>query len=381
MKIVIAPDSFKGSLTAPEAAAAIEAGIRKSGCEAEIKRIPLADGGEGTMICLVEATGGEIRAVQVANPLGERIAASYGVLGDGETCVIEMATAAGLYLIGEQDRNPLLTTTCGVGELIIAALDAGCRRFIVALGGSATNDGGAGMLQALGIRLKNAGGEEIGYGGGALEELRSIDASGLDPRIAECEFIIASDVDNPFVGENGASHVFGPQKGASSDMVERLDRNLTRFADLIERTTGNRIHEMTGAGAAGGLAGGIAAFLGGELKSGFEIVSEHVLLEESIAGAHLVFTGEGQTDFQTAHGKAPCGVARIAKRFGVPVIVLSGSLGEGIEELHKEGVAAVFSIMNRPMTLAQAMEGSAALLEQAAKQLTRLFVSGSNHAK
>jgi glycerate kinase len=291
--------------------------------------------------------------------------------------VIEMAMSSGLYLIGEEDRYPLRTTTYGFGQLILAALDQGCRHFILGLGGSATNDGGAGMLQALGIQLLDSEGNPLGFGGGELSRLAEIRTAGLDPRIMESRFIIACDVDNPFVGPHGASAVFGPQKGASPEMVEQLDRNLNHFADLIERAQGIAIHDLPGTGAAGGLSGGILAFMNGQLESGISIISRLLGLEAEIKGADLVITGEGQVDYQTARGKTPSGVANRARKHHVPVVVLAGSVGEGIESLYEQGISAVVSILNRPMSLEKAMELTGPLLEQAAEQVVRIYFSNS----
>ncbi|MFD2369549.1 glycerate kinase [Brevibacillus sp. GCM10020057] len=374
MKIVIAPDSFKGCLTARQAGEAIAAGVRKALPESEIVIKPMADGGEGTLQCLVDATGGKLLQTVVKNPLGRDIPAEFGILGDGITCVIEMAAASGLYLLSAKERNPLLTTTYGFGQLIRAGLDLGCRRFILGLGGSATNDGGGGMLQALGFRLLDANGADLDFGGGALCKLSRIDRSQADKRLEECQFIVACDVTNPFIGPNGASRVFGPQKGATPEMVQQLDDNLRHFADLIQAVEGISIHYMEGAGAAGGVAGALLAFLRGHLQSGIQIVQETTRLAEAMAGAEFVFTGEGQVDFQTAHGKTPCGVAQLARQFGIPVIVLAGAIGSGIEALYKEGVTAVLGIANKPMTLEQSMAEAAALLEQTAEQATRIYL-------
>lgn len=373
MKIVIAPDSFKGSLTAKQVADAIAAGVSKALPDSEIIMKPMADGGEGTLQCLVDATDGKLLQATVKNPIGRDISAEFGILGDDVTCVIEMAAASGLYLISSEDRNPLHTTTYGFGQFIRAGLDLGCRRFILGIGGSATNDGGAGMLQALGIRLLDQNEQELGFGGGELSKLRRIDRSQEDPRLKECDFIIACDVTNPFVGPNGASHVFGPQKGATPDMVKKLDENLRHFADLILATEGIAIHDLAGTGAAGGVAGALLAFLHGKLQSGIQIIRETTMLAEALTGADLVITGEGQIDFQTAQGKTPCGVAQLAKQFGIPVIVFAGSIGKGIDALYKEGVTAVFSIANKPMTLEESMTQAAELLEQAAEQAVRIY--------
>lgn len=375
MKVVIAPDSFKGSLTAKQAAEAIGAGVRKALPDSEIVLKPMADGGEGTLQCLADATEGQLLHATVKNPLGRDISAAFGILGDKITCVIEMAASSGLYLLAAEERNPLLTTTYGFGQLILAGLDLGCRRFILGIGGSATNDGGAGMLQALGFHLLDHEDQPLTYGGGELSRLRRIDSSHADARLQECQFVIACDVTNPFVGPNGASHVFGPQKGASPAMVKQLDDNLRHFADLIHDTIGIAIHDAPGTGAAGGVAGALLAFLHGHLQSGIQIVRETTKLAEAMTGADLVLTGEGQVDYQTANGKTPCGVAQLARQYGIPVIVLAGSVGEGIDSLYQEGVTAVLSIANKPITLEQSMQQTAELLEQSAEQVARIFAS------
>lgn len=381
MKIVIAPDSFKGSLTAKEVGWAIHDGFRKvlQADTDEIVVVPMADGGEGTLQCLIEATNGKIVNAKVKNPIGDEIDAYLGVLGDQKTCIIETAVAMGLYLISEEERNPMATTTYGVGELIRSGLDLGCRRFILALGGSATNDGGAGMLQALGVQLLDEAGQALGFGGGELGKLHRIEIAEMDNRIQECEFIIACDVNNPFIGSDGASHIFGPQKGASPQMAAELDRNLRRFADVIQETLGIAIHNVPGTGAAGGLAGGILAFLNGKLNSGIQIVIESTGLENEIRDADLVITGEGQVDFQTAHGKTAWGVAQLAKAYDVPTIVIAGSIGRGIDMLFAEGIDAVFSIVNKPMTLQDAMERAEELLTATAEQIARLWVARKQH--
>ncbi|WP_134685670.1 glycerate kinase [Brevibacillus migulae] len=373
MKIVIAPDSFKGSLTAQEVGAAIKKGVQKAAPTAEVVVMPMADGGEGTLQCLIDATGGQLLETTVKNPLGKDITAAFGILGDGNTCVIEMAAASGLYLIEQAERNPLRTTTYGFGQLIKAGLDRGCRHFILGLGGSATNDGGAGMLQALGFALLDEADCSIGYGGGELGRIVRIRSEHADPRLADSTFVIACDVENPFVGPNGASFVFGPQKGADAKTVQLLDDHLRHFADITQTTTGVAIHDVPGTGAAGGVSGALLAFLGGTLKSGIDIVMETTGLPEVMQGADLVITGEGQVDFQTAQGKTPCGVARLARQSGIPTIVIAGSIGEGIEALYEQGVTAVTSIANRPMRLDEAMTNAAALLEQAAEQIMRIY--------
>ncbi|WP_062106653.1 glycerate kinase [Bacillus niameyensis] len=380
MKIVIAPDSFKGSVTAKQAALAIERGIKTAFPEAETVLVPVADGGEGTSENLVAATNGHLVEVQVTGPLGQSVAAQYGVLGDGVTCVIEVASASGIDLIHPDERNPLKTTTYGTGQLIKQALDDGYRKFILGLGGSATNDGGVGMLQALGIEFKDQSGEEIGFGGGELGRIESINLENFDPRIRESIFLIASDVENPLVGDNGASYVYGPQKGATEQMVEELDRNLTHYADLVKQHTVIRLHDLAGAGAAGGIGGAFQAFFPSETERGVDVVLEYAKLEEHIERADLVITGEGQVDFQTAYGKTPMGVAQVAQKKGVPTIILAGSVGNNIENLYPYGVIGVYSILNRPISLDEAMENAEILLEHAAEQVCRTYFAKSRNA-
>jgi glycerate kinase len=371
VKIVIAPDSFKGSVSAIEAALAIEKGIRNYLPQAETVLVPVADGGEGTMDSLVAATQGRKVPVTVTGPLHTPVNAAYGVLGDGRTCVIEMASAAGLCLVPEERRNPLDTTTYGVGQMIKKALDEGYRQFILAIGGSATNDGGIGMLQALGMKLLDDSGKCVGVGGKELLRIASIDDSDWDTRIAGSTFLVASDVQNPLVGQNGASRVFGPQKGATPEMVELLDRGLRHWADLVEDKTGIRLHDLPGAGAAGGTGGALQAFFPAVMKRGIDVVMEYAGLREALRGADVVITGEGQIDFQTAYGKTPMGVAQEAKRLGIPVIVLAGSIGKGIDTLYQYGITSVHSIVNGPMSVEEAMERAAELLEQKAEQVIR----------
>ena len=374
MKIIIAPDSFKGSMTAMEAAEAIGKGIKKAARDAEMLLVPVADGGEGTMDSLVAATGGRKADVTVTGPLLEPVQAAYGILGDGKTCVIEMASASGICLVDREKLNPLQATTYGTGELIRRALDDGLRKFILAIGGSATNDGGIGMLQALGLKVTLGSGKDAGLGAATIGEITDFDEAGFDPRIKDCEFLIASDVDNPLVGPRGASHVFGPQKGATAEMVELLDGYLSRWADLVERKKGIRLHDRPGAGAAGGIGGAFQAFFPSVTKRGIDIVIEYTRLAEKMAGADCVFTGEGQIDFQTASGKTPMGVAQEAKKKRVPVFALAGSVGGGIEELYPCGITSVQSIINAPMTLEEAIRNGPVLLEQAAEQVMRTFL-------
>ncbi|SIR72352.1 glycerate kinase [Peribacillus simplex] len=374
MKIVIAPDSYKGSLSALEASKAIERGIRKALPDARTELVPVADGGEGTMDSLVAATNGRKVEVTVKGPLLEDVQAAYGILGDQETCVIEMASASGLCLVDPDKLNPLITTTYGTGELIQKALNDGCRKFILAVGGSATNDAGVGMLQALGMRVFDEDGKPLGFGGAELSRISEINTEDLDSRIADSEFMIASDVQNPLVGPNGASSVFGPQKGATPAMAELLDKALSSWADLVEMKTGIHLHDKAGAGAAGGMGGAFQAFFPAETKRGIDIVLEHTKMGERLPDADCVFTGEGQIDYQTASGKTPMGVAQEAKKHGIPVFVLAGSIGTGIEVLYQHGVTSVHSLVSAPMPLKEAMERGAELLEASAEQVMRTFL-------
>lgn len=373
MKIIIAPDSFKGSLTAVEAAQAIDKGIKKAFAGAETVLLPIGDGGEGTMETLVAATGGRIQKVTVTGPLQDQVEAAYGVLGDGKTCVVEMASASGLHLVPEGQLSPLTATTYGTGELIRSALDAGFTSFIIGLGGSATNDGGAGMLQALGMRLLDADGRDIGFGGGALNKIEAIDLASFDKRISRSQFTIASDVQNPMIGPEGASHVFGPQKGASPKVVETLDCYMAHWADQIYKKTGTSLHGQPGAGAAGGIGGAFQAFFPSKMKRGVDVVLDYIGLNEELENTDLVLTGEGQVDSQTTFGKTPMGVAERAKDQGVPTIIIAGSVGKGAEALHDFGVVSIHSIVNGPMTLKQAIEGAAELIENAAEQIVRAY--------
>ena len=378
MKIIIAPDSFKGSLTAAEAAEAIAAGVHNARPEAECVLIPLADGGEGTVQALVKATGGRIIRVLATDPLGNRIESYFGVLGDGETAVVEMAAASGLPLVPEQLRDPMVTTTFGTGELIKAALDMGCpdrsgcslsrhRRLILGIGGSATNDGGIGAIEALGGRFKDENGREVGPGGRELSRIRSIDVRELDPRLRDTAVVVACDVDNPLTGPRGASAVFGPQKGATPEMVAALDAGLRNLAEVIRRELGTDIECLPGAGAAGGLGAAAMAFLDAKLRPGIEIVMEATDFIEQLEGAVLVITGEGRVDAQTLHGKAVMGVLDAARSKGVPVLVLAGSVEpEGYEFLN-HGAIAVVPIAGE-MDLEEAFAHAAELLTQAAEQ-------------
>ena len=377
MKVVIAPQSFKGSISALDAARAMEEGVLRVVPDAGTVLVPVADGGDGTLETLVEATGGEIRSTTVTGPIGKPVAAEWGALGDGQTAVIEMARTSGLALLSPAERDPLCATTYGLGEVLREALDAGFRSFIVGIGGSATNDGGAGMAQALGVRLLDETGKDLPSGGVALADLRRIDMSGLDDRVMEARFSVACDVSNPLTGPEGASAVYGPQKGATPELVEQLDASLKNFAKVVERDTGTSIDAVPGSGAAGGLGGGMMAFLGGSLRAGVDIVLDHVGLDEKLEGADLVITGEGRIDFQTVYNKAPIGVARRAKRRGIPVLAVCGSLGKGFEDVHAEGIDAVVSILAAPMTLDEASARAGELIADAVAEAMRSMKAGS----
>lgn len=375
MKIVIAPDSFKGSLSAFDTAQALESGIKKAFPYAETILVPMADGGEGTLDSLVTATNGKVKQLAVKGPLGKEVQAKYGILGDNLTCVIELASSSGLYLVNRECLNPLITTTYGMGQLIKNALDEGYRKFILALGGSATNDGGAGMLQALGMNLLDKNRQEVSFGGGELGKIETIEIANFDKRISESVFIIASDVQNPLIGLNGATHVFGPQKGATTQTVSILEDNMHHWANLVESITGVHLHDRPGAGAAGGIGGAFQAFFPSEMQRGVDVVIEYTKLNDTLVNADLVLTGEGQVDFQTSFGKTPMGVAQAANHKNVPTIIVAGSVGPGTEQLYKHGVISINSIIIRPMSLNEAMEKAPELLKNCAEQVMRTYFS------
>src|SRR5579863_8596354 len=378
MRIVIAPQALKGSLTAAEAGQAIADGVRAVYPDAEMEVVPVADGGEGTVQALVDATGGEIVQQSVTGPLGKPVLAFFGLLGDGRTAAIEMAACAGLPLVAPELRDPRITTTYGVGELILAALDRGCRRFIIGIGGSATNDGGAGMAQALGASLLTDEGTEIASGGAALMTLARIATEGLDARLQESTIDVACDVSNPLCGPTGASAVYGPQKGATPEMVVQLDAALAHYARIIERDLGIAVRDIPGAGAAGGLGAGLLAFLHATLRPGAQIVLEAVRLEEQVRTANLVITAEGQLDTQTAYGKSVGAVAAVAKRYGLPVLALAGSLGELYRSVYALGVDAVAVLPSGPMSLDYAMANAAALTSDTTERALRILGLGKS---
>jgi glycerate kinase len=404
MKVVVAPQALKGSLEAAEVGRAIAAGVHAVAPEAEVVVLPVADGGEGTVAALVAATGGRFVTVPATGPLGAPVAARFGLLGkadlspgpspvgggepasplpdrqedEGITAVIEMAAASGLPLVPPARRNPRVATTHGTGELICAALEAGARRILVGIGGSATNDGGAGMAQALGARLLDADGRDLPPGGAALARLARIDVSGLDPRLAAVEVIAACDVTNPLCGPRGASAVYGPQKGATPAMVAELDAALAHYAVALRRDLGDEVAEVPGAGAAGGLGAGLLAFLHAQLQPGAAMVLEALDFERVLAGAALVFTAEGRLDEQTAYGKAVGAVAAAAQRHGVPVIVLAGGLAPGYDALYARGVSAVVPLPDGPLTLDEGMARAGELVTAAAERAMRLIRVGNS---
>jgi glycerate kinase len=376
VRIVVAPDSYKGSVSAIGVANAIEKGIHAVFSEAEVLKVPIADGGEGTVEALVAITGGQMVYEEVMGPLGEKLKAYWGILGDGETAIIEMAAASGLPLVPKDRRDPRVTTTYGTGELVKAALDRGLRKIIIGIGGSATNDGGTGLVQALGARFLDAAGNELPFGGAALAGLAQVDLTGFDKRIDGTEIMVACDVDNPLCGARGASAVYGPQKGATPAMIAELDTALNVYAKVAAKATGKDIANCPGAGAAGGLGAGLLFFTGARLRPGVDIVLEAAGFAEMLKTASLVVTGEGRTDFQTAYGKAPVGVAKLAKQWNVPVVCLAGGLGSGADDVLAHGIDGLMSVVPEPMTLEECMENGATLIEEAAVRVCRLIKVG-----
>ncbi|WP_406543234.1 glycerate kinase [Clostridium ljungdahlii] len=376
MRILLAPDSFKGSLSSKDVCSALREGILRVS-QMDILEVPIADGGEGTVDAIVSSTKGTEYFEKVNGPLGEKIKAHYGILKD-KTAIIEMASASGLYLVPENKRNPLITTSYGTGQLIESALNKGCRKFIIGIGGSATNDGGAGMLQALGASFLDECNREIGYGGGCLDKLARVDLSSLDGRIYESEFIVALDVVNPLCGKNGASFVYGPQKNSSPEMVKLLDDNLMHYSEVVKDTLNKDLSQTPGAGAAGGMGFALMAFLNAKLEKGIDVVIDITGMEDKIKASDLVITGEGNTDFQTAFGKAPLGVAKLAKKYNKPVIVLSGGLGDNYKSLYDIGVTSLFSIIDKPTSLEYSMEHASELIKDRIEDIIRTIVGVLN---
>ncbi|SJZ86861.1 glycerate kinase [Cetobacterium ceti] len=375
MKVVIAIDSFKGSLSSNELGDALSLGIKKIYKDAEIIKIPIADGGEGTVEAMVEGTEGKFIEVEVHDPLMNKIKAIYGILGDGKTAIIEMAIASGLPLVPAEKRNPNKTTTFGTGELIKDAIKKGCREFIIGIGGSATNDGGLGMMQALGYKFYDKEGKELGQGGEIMNQIEKIDSTQALEELSQCKFLVACDVDNPFYGPRGAAHVYGKQKGANEQMILELDNGLKHLSEILNKTYNIDISNLPGAGAAGGLGGGLVAFLNGILKPGIEIILEKVEFEKKVINSDFVITGEGRIDFQTVMGKAPVGVSKLAKKYNIPVIALAGSVADDADKTHEAGIDSIFSIINYPISLEDAMkkENSKKFVEKNAEEIFRLI--------
>lgn len=371
-KIIISPDSFKGSLSASEVANAIEEGIKNVFPNCETVKIPISDGGEGTMETLVNALGGEKVKIKVHNPLMRLIEVEYGLVNDGKIAVIEMAIASGLTLLTKEEQNPLLTTTFGTGEIIKDALKKGCRSFLIGIGGSATNDAGTGMLKALGYRFLDKKGAETEGTGKSLLSICTIDESEIIPELKEASFMIACDVNNPFSGPNGAAYVYAPQKGADEQMTNELDKGMENLRKLIETEKKIDLNMVSGAGAAGGLGGGFVAFLNAQLKPGIAMVLEAIDFEKHLQNAELVITGEGKLDTQTGMGKAASGILNVANKNNIPVIALGGTV-EDVENLNKIGFVSAFSIMSRPMSLDEAMQKNNAQrnITQTTKQIMR----------
>lgn len=373
MKIVVAPDSFKGSISARDLCASVRRGIHAVDPTIVVVELPLADGGEGTVDNMVYSTKGETRFVQVNDPLGRHIRAAYGILGDDATVVIEMAQASGLPLLKSDERNPLITSSFGTGELVLHALDAGYRKFIIGLGGSATNDGGVGMLKALGAAFYDQDGVVLPNGGASLEKLSYMDLSGLDKRLQESTFTIASDVNNPLCGANGASAVFGPQKGATPEMVQRLDKALSHFADVVEKQLGVDVRNLPGSGAAGGMGAALLAFLHAAFKSGIELVMEAIQFEQKIQAADLIITGEGKLDEQTMAGKVIAGVCKKAMPYQIPTIAICGGMELTRDQMDEIGLLAGFSIVPKPCSLEQAMEQAEGWAQERVEQIIRFM--------
>lgn len=373
LTIVLAPDSFKESMTAKEVCESMEAGIKKINKNITCIQVPMADGGEGTMQSLVDATDGKIYSLNVVGPLGDEIKAEYGILGDGEIGILEMASASGIQLVPKEKRNPLITTSYGTGQLIKACLDKGVKKLLIGIGGSATNDGGAGVIQALGGKLLDENGNELAFGGGQLKNLYKIDLTNFDKRIKDIKIEVACDVNNPLCGERGASNVFGPQKGANAEVIELLDEGLKHYADIIKKQFGKDVLNVPGAGAAGGLGAGLMVFLNGQLKKGIEMVIEYSGLEEKVKNADMVWTGEGSIDFQTQYGKTPLGVATVAKKYNKPVIALAGRVGDNIDVLYEKGIDSIFGIVRELTTLDEALLNGKKNIQKTSEDIIRLI--------
>ncbi len=376
MKIVVAPNAFKGSLTATEAAAAMAEGVARVLPDAEIVQVPVADGGDGMVDVALEALKGERRERRVTGPRNEPVNAAYCYVPNMKLAAVEMALSSGLALLPEEGRDPTATTTLGTGELIADALDAGATRIVVGIGGSATNDGGIGLATALGVRFLDDSGQTVRPVGGELARIRRIDLSGLDPRLANVRVEAVCDVDNPLTGPTGAARVYGPQKGATPEQVQELDAGLANLAEVIRKDLGLHVSKLPGAGAAGGVGAGLYAFAGAKLRRGVDLILDLVELDEKLEGATMVFTGEGQIDSQTAHGKAPAGVGAAAMKRGIPCFAIAGSVGEGVDTLRDVGINAVFSLCTGPISLQQAMADGERLISDVTKQALQCFLAG-----
>lgn len=378
MKILLAPDSFKDSLQAMEVCECIEKGIKNYRSDIKVNSLPMADGGEGTVQSLVDATDGKIINKVVTGPLGEEVEAFYGLLGNENTAVIEMASASGLPLVPENKRDPSKTTTYGTGELIKAALSHDVEKIILGIGGSATTDAGVGMAQALGVEFLDENNNEIGFGGKNLKYIDKIKMSNLDQRIKDVEILVACDVDNPLYGKQGAAYVYSPQKGADQKMVEKLDNNLRHFNKVVKKHLNKNVNQIEGAGAAGGLGAGLVAFLDADLKNGIEIILDIVNFDQRLKGIDLIITGEGMLDGQTIYGKTPIGVAKRAREHEIPVIAIAGSLGEGVEKVLEKGIDSYFSIVDKPDSLDKIINRTEKLLTDISEQIIRTYVLGNN---
>ncbi|MDH3608914.1 MAG: glycerate kinase [Gammaproteobacteria bacterium] len=381
-KIVIAPDSFKGNLTSLQVAGCLEKGIKRVLPKIKCVKIPMADGGEGTVQSMVDAAKGKFVKKRVKGPAGKIVTAKYGWLAKDKIAVIEMAEASGLPLVKGREKNPLKTTSYGTGQLILDAIDKGAKKIIIGIGGSATNDGGVGMAQALGVRFLNASGKEIKElgSGGMIAKVARIDTQAIDSRVSKTKIVVACDVENPLFGKKGASHVFGPQKGATPKMVQQLDENLKNLSKLMKRDLKKDVGRMPGAGAAGGLGAGLVAFAGAKLQSGVDIVVQATNLAKYIKGADLVLTGEGRVDFQTAFGKTPSGVAKAAKKHNVPVIAIGGALSDDARQVFDHGIDCIESAAAKDMSLETAIQNSKQDLANAAERVIRMILIGKNMA-
>lgn len=382
MKVIVVPDSFKGSMSSKQVCLHIENGIKRVLPECEVIKIPVADGGEGTVDAMLEAKGGKRIEVSVLNPLGQEIESFFGVYED--RAIIEMAAASGLTLIEKSQLNPDITTSYGTGQLIRAALDKGFKKIIIGIGGSATNDGGVGMLQALGVKFKDENGEDVGFGGREVGRVQSIDIENIDKRIAECDIVVACDVQNKFCGENGATYVYGPQKGACGEQIIELDQNLYKLAHTINRDVGINVLDINGGGAAGGLGAALVAFCKAEIKSGIDIMLYEAKLIDYLGDTDIVITGEGKIDGQSVNGKVPVGVAKIVKKIkNIPVIAVVGNIGEGAEKVYQMGIDSIMASVNKPMSLEEAMRCSPELLEDCVARMMKMIMVGkkTNHLK